>query len=126
MVQRVLMLAVAALLTLVGCSTAALEKASSSSSPAGAIGTPVSDGKFQFTVTSVDRSAVAGDPTNEFLQTKAQDEFVNVHLTVKNTGDKAQDYFAANQKLVVGGKQYDAHGDGREERHGERQPRALD
>jgi hypothetical protein len=27
---------------------------------------------------------------------------------VKNTGDEAQSYFASNQKLIVGGKQFDA------------------
>ena len=76
--------------------------------PAAAIGTPVSDGKFQFTVTSVDRSKTAGDPTNEFLQETAQGEFVNVHITVMNTGDQAQTYFATNQKLIIGGKKFDA------------------
>lgn len=74
----------------------------------GSIGSPVSDGKFQFVVTSVDRSKTAGDPTNEFLQETAKGEFVNVHLTVKNTGNEAQSYFASNQKLIVGGKQFDA------------------
>ena len=78
------------------------------SSAPGAVGTPVSDGKLQFTVTSVDRSKVAGDPTNQFMQETAQGEFVNVHLSVKNTGNEAQSYWSGNQKLIVGGKQFDA------------------
>lgn len=81
---------------------------SGSDAAAGRIGTPVSDGKFQFVVTSVDQSKTAGDPTNEFLQETAQGEYVNVHLTVKNTGDEAQTYFNTNQKLLIGGKKFDA------------------
>lgn len=72
------------------------------------VGVPVRDGKFEFTVTSIDRSATAGDPTNEFLQEQATGEFVNVHLTVTNIGDEAQDFFASNQKLIVDGKKFDA------------------
>lgn len=79
----------------------------SSNSEAG-IGQPVSDGKLEFTVTKMDRSKIAGDPTNEFLQETAQGEFINVHLTVKNTGDKGQSFFSSNQKLIVGGKQFEA------------------
>jgi hypothetical protein len=67
-----------------------------------------SDGKFRFTVTSVDRSSTAGDPTNEFMQETAKGQFVNVHLTAENTGDEAQMYFANNQKLIIGGNQFDA------------------
>ncbi|MDD7812643.1 DUF4352 domain-containing protein [Mycobacterium sp. CSUR Q5927] len=72
------------------------------------IGAPARDGKFEFTVTSVDRSKIAGNPDNEFEQSTAQGEFINVHLTVKNIGDEAQSYFASNQKLIVGGKEFDA------------------
>ena len=76
----------------------------SSAAPAEAkIGTPVSDGKFQFIVTSVDRSPSAGDPSEN-----AKGEFFNVHLTVKNTGTEADLYAASNQKLIVAGKQFDA------------------
>ncbi|TXH20074.1 MAG: DUF4352 domain-containing protein [Mycobacterium sp.] len=72
------------------------------------IGASVRDGKFEFVVTSIDRSATAGDPTNPYLQQTATGEFFNVHLTVHNIGDRAQQYFASNQKLTVDGKQYDA------------------
>ena len=92
-----------------GCDAGTTSKGGDAAAPAAAgIGTPVRDGKFEFTVTSVDRSATAGDPTNEYLQEKAKGEFVNVHLTIKNTGSEAQTFFASNQKLIVGGNKYDA------------------
>lgn len=81
------------------------------SSPAAStagIGTPVSDGKFEFIVTAVDRSKIAGDPENEFMQETAKGEFVNVHITVKNTGNESRMFSASNQKLIVGGNKYDA------------------
>ena len=73
--------------------------------PTPGIGQEVRDGKFAFTVTSVDRSQVAGDPSNPFLQTHAKAEFVNVHLTVANIGNEPQTYFASNRKLLVGGQE---------------------
>lgn len=66
------------------------------------------DGKFEFVVTSVDRSKTAGNPSNEFEQSTAQGEYINVHLSVKNIGNEAQSYFANNQKLIAGGKKFDA------------------
>jgi hypothetical protein len=75
---------------------------------AASIGTPVRDGKFEFIVTSVDRSKTAGNPSNDFEQSTAQGEYINVHLSVKNIGNEAQSYFAQNQKLIVGGKKFDA------------------
>ena len=76
--------------------------------PVPGIGHEVRDGKFAFTTTSVDRSQVAGDPSNPFLQTQAKGEFVNVHLTVTNIGNEPQTYFATNQNLLVGGQKFSA------------------
>jgi hypothetical protein len=52
------------------------------------LGDAVRDGKFEFTVTKVDRGVkqVGGDLVGE----KAQGRFVLVHVTVKNIGDKSQ------------------------------------
>jgi hypothetical protein len=75
-------------------------------STAAGIGQEVRDGKFAFIVTSVDSSDVAGDLSNEFERVQAQGRFVNVHLTVANTGDRSQTFSAADQKLTVGGKQF--------------------
>lgn len=95
-----------------GCATSKPggTNAAGSSRPqqAAGIGTPVRDGKFEFVVTSVDRSKTAGNPSNEFEQSTAQGEYVNVHLSVKNIGNEAQSFFANNQKLIVGGKKFDA------------------
>jgi Domain of unknown function (DUF4352) len=55
---------------------------------AAGIGDPVRDGKFEFTVTGVERglSSVGED----FLEEEAQGEFVIVRLSVSNIGDEAQ------------------------------------
>jgi Domain of unknown function (DUF4352) len=71
------------------------------------INTPVRDGKFEFVVTSVDTSPTTGGD-NPYLQQQAKGVFVNVHLRVTNIGDKAQTFFADNQKLIVAGKEYSA------------------
>ncbi|GGK53431.1 DUF4352 domain-containing protein [Nocardia camponoti] len=62
-------------------------------------GSAVRDGKFEFTVTGVD-PGVKTIGTNQFLQKTAQGEYVQVHLRVTNTSDKAQSYWSANQKLI--------------------------
>ena len=66
------------------------------------------DGKFAFVVTSIDRSKRGGDPSNGFMQETAQGEYLNVHMTVSNVGDRSQTFFATNQKLMTGGRQFEA------------------
>lgn len=83
---------------------------SSTSKPVASIGQEVRDGQFAFTVVSVDRSKQAGDLSNQFEIVTAQGEFLNVHMTVANTGNHAQSFFATNQHLKIGGKTYDANG----------------
>jgi hypothetical protein len=83
---------------LAGCGTA------TNAAAAPGIGSPVRDGQFEFTVTSVDRSGTAGDPADP---TQAKGEFFNMHLTVKNTGTEARIYGSWDQKLIISGKQYD-------------------
>ena len=96
---------------LAGCGTAtnyASPNGTVGASPAKAasgIGSPVRDGQFEFTVTSVDRSRTAGDLADP---TQAKGEYFNVHLTVKNTGTEARSYGSSDQKLIIGGKQYNA------------------
>ena len=77
--------------------------------PLAGIGQEVRDGKFAFVVTSVDQSKKAGDLSNEFEIVTALGEFVNVHLNVSNVGDQAQSFFASNQKLKIGDKQFSAN-----------------
>jgi hypothetical protein len=77
--------------------------------PLAGIGHEVRAGKFAFVATSVDESKTAGDPSNQVETVTAQGEFVNVHLTVSNVGDQPQSFFASNQKLQIGDKQFDAN-----------------
>jgi hypothetical protein len=46
--------------------------------------------------------------SNQFMQVTAQGEFINVHMTVQNIGDRSQTFFATNQKLTAAGRQYEA------------------
>lgn len=72
--------------------------------PSAGIGTPVRDGKFEFTVTDVQRAATVGP---EMVAESAQGEFVIVSVTVSNTGNEAQSLDTSSQKLVdAAGKQY--------------------
>lgn len=62
------------------------------------LNTPVRDGKFEFVVTGVEPNQESvGD--NLYLAQKAQGQFVVVSMTVKNIGDKPQDFSPSNQKL---------------------------
>lgn len=68
------------------------------SSAAAGIGTPVRDGKFEFTVT-------AGDPGKATIGTApltatAQGKFVEVHLSIKNIGTKQQLFDQTSQKML--------------------------
>lgn len=85
---------------------------SSSASPAAAdqapgIGTPVRDGKFEFTVTKIE----SGKKTvgARYLEQTAQGSYTLVHLSVKNIGDQAQSFSDSDQKMIsADGKQYTA------------------
>lgn len=73
------------------------------------MGQEVRDGKFAFVATSVDQSKTAGEPSIQVETVTAQGEFVNVHLNVRNVGDQAQSFFASNQRLQIGDKQFSAN-----------------
>ncbi len=62
------------------------------------IGTPVRDGKFEFTVTGVETEvATVG---NEYLNKEAQGAFALVSVTVSNIGDEAQTFLGDNAELT--------------------------
>lgn len=71
------------------------------------IGTPVRDGKFEFTVTKVRQGVKSvGD---QYLGKQAQGSFVLVSVTVKNIGDRSQTMFDDNQKLTdADGREFSA------------------
>lgn len=64
------------------------------------IGSAVVDGKFEFTVTAV-KCGIKSVGT-KYLNAKAQGQFCQVSLTIKNIGDEAQTMFADNQKAFDG------------------------
>ena len=66
---------------------------------AAGLNTPVRDGKFEFTVTGVEKGLDSvGD--NPYLAKKAQGQFVVVSVTVKNTSSKPQGFSTDAQKLL--------------------------
>ncbi|MCT9934548.1 DUF4352 domain-containing protein [Planotetraspora sp. A-T 1434] len=71
------------------------------------IGDVVKDGKFAFKVTRVEKGL--SQVGEGFMVSKAQGQYVMVHLTVKNIGDEAQMFTDSAQKLIDGkGRQFDA------------------
>ncbi|MBU5421488.1 DUF4352 domain-containing protein [Cellulomonas hominis] len=60
------------------------------------IGTAVQDGKFEFTVTSVEPGVARVG--NDVLGQDAQGQYVLVHLTVTNVGTEAQYFYDGSQK----------------------------
>ncbi|GIH72620.1 DUF4352 domain-containing protein [Sphaerimonospora thailandensis] len=71
------------------------------------IGDLVKDGKFAFKVTKVEKGL--SQVGEGFMVSKAQGQYVLVHLNVKNIGDKAQMFTGSAQKLIdTQGRQFDA------------------
>lgn len=61
------------------------------------IGTPVTSGDLQFTVTKVERGlSSVGDG---FMAEKAQGSYTLVHVTVRNVGDDSETFFDDDQKI---------------------------
>jgi hypothetical protein len=75
---------------------------------AAGIGTPVRDGKFQFTITSVSHAKSVGDTANGLGDT-AQGEYTILHVTVTNIGSQAQYLDDSSQYVYdASGRKYDA------------------
>lgn len=71
------------------------------------VGASVRDGKLEFRVIKVESAKTIGD--NQFLATTAQGVFVIFTLQVTNIGDRSQNFFAQNQKLIdTQGRSYEA------------------
>jgi hypothetical protein len=84
-------------------------KSSSSSKAAeiAKIGTPVRDGKFEFTVSSLQCGVMSvGD--NPYLTKTPQGQFCLLIVSVKNIGNEKQSLLSSNQKLLNGEVQYSA------------------
>jgi hypothetical protein len=70
------------------------------SAKAAKVGTAVRDGQFEFTVTKVEKGVASVGA--DFLEEKAQGQFVLVHVTVKNIGTKPQTLIDSVQKVRDG------------------------
>lgn len=66
--------------------------------PAAAIGSPVRDGKFEFTVTNVE-SGLSSIGDNPYLAKEAQGQFVVVTMTVQNTSNEPKGISPGDQTL---------------------------
>lgn len=71
------------------------------------LGDVVKDGKFAFKITKVEKGlSQVGDG---ILASKAQGEFIMIHITVKNVGDEPQMFNDSDQKLIDNkDRQFDA------------------
>ncbi|GII57724.1 Mpr protein [Planotetraspora thailandica] len=90
-----------------GAGTSQTSKGSGDKAQAPGVGDVVKDGKFSFKVTTVEKGL---SKVGEGLTvSKAQGQYIVVHLTVKNTGDEAQMFSDSDQKLIdSAGREYDA------------------
>jgi Domain of unknown function (DUF4352) len=85
--------------------TSAAPSAGTTARTAG-IGTPVRDGKFEFTVTAVTYAHKVGD---QFLGKTAQGRYALLHVTVKNIGTEAQTLSDSSQHVYdASGRKYSA------------------
>jgi hypothetical protein len=83
---------------------------SGSGTTVAAMNTPVRDGKFQFTITSISKTKAVGD-TQDGLGATAQGEYVILNLTVTNIGNEAQTLDDSSQYVYDGqGRKYSADG----------------
>ena len=72
------------------------------------IGSPVRDGKFQFTITSVSYAKSVGDTADGFGDT-AQGKYMILHVTVTNIGSQPQTLDDSSQYVYdASGRKYDA------------------
>lgn len=81
-----------------------------SNAPAGPTATPagntVRDGKFEFEVLGTRRD---GTTKEDSLNTeRAKGEFFTVTLRVTNIGNEERSFMSSNQKLIIGGNEYEA------------------
>lgn len=75
---------------------------------AGVVGKPAKDGKFEFTVSGMKCGATEVGP--EFATTKAQGEFCQVSVQVKNIGQTAELFDSSSQKAYAGTTEFSVDG----------------
>ena len=83
------------------------KSSSSKTATAAKVGEAANDGKFEFTVKSIECGKTSVG--SQYLTKEAQGQFCLLSVTVKNIGDQAQSLFSTNQKLLnAQGQQYAA------------------
>lgn len=83
-------------------------KSSSKAAETAKVGQAANDGKFEFTVSSVE-CGKASVGTNQYLTKTAQGQYCLLNVTVKNIGDQAQSLLSSNQYLLnASGQKYSA------------------
>lgn len=81
---------------------------SSSEAETAKIGQPANDGKFEFTIKSVECGKTSVG-SNQYLTKTAQGQYCLLSVTVKNIGDQAQSLVSSNQYLLnASGQKYSA------------------
>lgn len=72
------------------------------------VGQAADDGKFEFTVSSVECGKTSVG-TNQYLTKTAQGQYCLLNVSVKNVGDQAQSLLSSNQYLLnASGQKYSA------------------
>ncbi|MDQ5886373.1 MAG: hypothetical protein QG623_421 [Patescibacteria group bacterium] len=91
-----------------GSSSKSSSGGSSSKAEPAKVGQPANDGKFEFTVKSVE-CGKASVGSNQYLTKTAQGQYCLLNVSVKNVGDQAQSLASSNQYLLnASGQKYSA------------------
>lgn len=79
-------------------SSSTASSSSSSKATTAKVGQPADDGKFEFTVSSIQCGQTTVG-TNQYLQKQAQGQYCLLNLSIKNIGDQAQSLSSSDQYL---------------------------
>ena len=91
-----------------GTSSSSSKSSASKAATTAKIGQAANDGKFEFTVSSV-QCGQASVGSNQYLTKTAQGQYCLLNVSVKNIGDQAQSLLSSNQYLLnASGQKYSA------------------
>lgn len=91
-----------------GTSNSSSKSSTSKAATTAKIGQAANDGKFEFTVSSV-QCGQASVGSNQYLTKTAQGQYCLLNVSVKNIGDQAQSLLSSNQYLLnASGQKYSA------------------
>lgn len=91
-----------------GTNSSSSKSSTSKAATTAKIGQAANDGKFEFTVSSV-QCGQASVGSNQYLTKTAQGQYCLLNVSVKNIGDQAQSLLSSNQYLLnASGQKYSA------------------